>query len=101
MEDLTELESKLHRVQADIEQGIGHLARQRAVIANDLADGKDVTHLLDLLAMLEDAQLIDVQHRSTETKTGWGARREGLNALLSYKARVNSTMTSADAIDRA
>jgi hypothetical protein len=63
MEDLTELESKLHRVQTDIEQGIGHLARQRAVIANDFADGRDVTHLLDQLAMLEDAQLIDVQHR--------------------------------------
>jgi hypothetical protein len=63
MEDLTELQAKLHRVQAEIENGIGRLTKQRAFIANRLGEGEDVTQFLELLATLEDTQLINVQHR--------------------------------------
>jgi multidrug resistance efflux pump len=63
MEDLTELQAKLHRVQAEIEKSAGHLAKQRALIADRLADGADVAQFCDLLVTLEDTHLIHVQHR--------------------------------------
>jgi len=63
MEDLTELQAKLHRVQAEIEKGIVRLTKQRAFVANRLAEGDDVTQLVELLATLEDTQLIHVQQR--------------------------------------
>jgi hypothetical protein len=63
MEDLTELQAKLHRAQAEIEKDVGHLTKQRALIADRLAEGEDVTQFLELLATLEDTQLIHVQHR--------------------------------------
>ena len=63
MEDMTELQAKLHRVQAEIAESVGRLAKQRGLIANRLAAGEDVSQFLELLATLEDNQLIHVQHR--------------------------------------
>ena len=42
MEDMTELQAKLHRVQAEIAESVGRLAKQRGLIANRLAAGEDV-----------------------------------------------------------
>ena len=63
MEDMTELQAKLHRVQAEIAESVGRLAKQRGLIANRLAAGEDVSSISELLATLEDNQLIHVQHR--------------------------------------
>jgi DNA repair ATPase RecN len=63
MENMTELQAKLHRVQAEIEKGARHLTQQRALIADGLADGVEVAQFYDLLVTLEDTQLIHVQHR--------------------------------------
>ena len=43
MEAMNQLQVKLHRAQAEIEESIGHLTKQRALIADRLADGADVT----------------------------------------------------------
>jgi hypothetical protein len=63
MEDMTELQAKLHRAQAEIEKNVGHLTKERALVADRLAEGDDVTQFLELLATLEDTQLIHVQDR--------------------------------------
>ena len=63
MEDMTEVRAKLHRVQAEIAKSVGHLTKQRALIADGLADGADVTQCCDLLVILEDTHFIHVQHR--------------------------------------
>jgi hypothetical protein len=63
MEDMTELQAKLHRAQAEIEKSVGHLTKERALIADRLAEGEDVTQFLELLATLEDTQLIHIQDR--------------------------------------
>ena len=63
METMNQLRAKLHRAQAEIEESIGHLIKQRAFIANGLADGADVTQSCDLLVNLEDTHFIHVQHR--------------------------------------
>ena len=63
MEDMTDLQAKLHRVQAEIAESVGRLTKQRVFIANRLAAGEDVSQFLELLATLEDTQLIHVQHR--------------------------------------
>ena len=42
MEDMTELQAKLHRVQAEIAESVGRLAKQRGLIANRLAAGEDM-----------------------------------------------------------
>ena len=63
MEAMNQLQAKLHRAQAEIEESIGHLIKQRAFIANGLADGADVTQSCDLLVNLEDTHFIHVQHR--------------------------------------
>jgi hypothetical protein len=63
MEDLAQLRVKLDRTQADIKKGVGHLTKQRAIIARKLGDSEDVTQSQELLATLEDAQLAHVQHR--------------------------------------
>jgi hypothetical protein len=87
MEDLTELQAKLHRVQAEIEKGVGHLTKQRALIADRLADGADVAQFCDLLVTLEDTQLIHVQHRDRLRRKLDGAlagrtgRFDGLKAI--------------------
>ncbi len=60
---MTELQAKLHRVQGEIEKSVRHLTKQRVLIADRLADGEEVTQFRDLLATLEDTQLIQVQHR--------------------------------------
>ena len=51
MEAMNQLQAKLHRAQAEIEESIGHLTKQRAFIANRLADGADVTQSCDLLVI--------------------------------------------------
>ena len=77
MEAMNQLQAKLHRAQAEIEESIGHLTKQRAFIANRLADGADVTQSCDLLVTLEDTHFIHVQApRPTEKKTGRGSRGE-------------------------
>ena len=63
MEDLVQLRAKLDRTQAYIKKGVGHLTKQRALIARKLGDSEDVTQSQELLATLEDTQLIHVQHR--------------------------------------
>ena len=64
MEDMTDLQAKLHRVQAEIAESVGRLTKQRVFIANRLAAGEDVCpNFFELLATLEDTQLIHVQHR--------------------------------------
>ena len=52
MEDMTDLQAKLHRVQAVIAESVGRLTKQRVFIANRLAAGKDVSQFLELLAGL-------------------------------------------------
>ncbi len=82
MEDMTDLQAKLHRVQAVIAESVGRLTKQRVFIANRLAAGEDVSQFLELLATLEDTQLIHVQHpRPTEEKAGWSGRGEELGGL--------------------
>jgi hypothetical protein len=87
MEDLTELQAKLHRVQAEIEKGVGHLAKQRALIADRLADGADVAQFCDLLVSLEDTQLIHVQHRDRLRRKldGALAGRTGFDGLKAIR----------------
>jgi hypothetical protein len=50
MEDQPELQAKLDRTQAEIERCIGHLAEQRALLAEMLAEGEDLTQFGKLLA---------------------------------------------------
>ena len=59
MEAMNQLRAKLYRAQAEIDESIGHLTKQRAFIA----DGADVTQSCDLLVILEDTHFIHVQHR--------------------------------------
>ena len=63
MEAMNQLQAKLHRAQAEIEESLGHLAEQRAFIANRLAEGADVTQSCNLLVNLEDTHFLHVQHR--------------------------------------
>jgi hypothetical protein len=62
MEDLAQLHAQLDRTQAEIENGIRHLIKQRARAARGLGEN-DVTQSRELLAALEDTQLLHVQHR--------------------------------------
>jgi hypothetical protein len=63
MEDQAQLHAKLDRAQAEIEKGVGHLTKQRALFADRLAEGKEVTQSHDLLATLEDIQFLHVRDR--------------------------------------
>jgi len=63
MENLAQLHAKLDRTQAQIEKGIGLLVKQRARIADRLGESEDATQSQDVLATLEDTQLLHVQHR--------------------------------------
>ena len=63
MERLTELQAKLDRAEAEVQRGVGHLVKERALMADKVVGGQDVTIFCDLLAMLEDAQLLHVQRR--------------------------------------
>ncbi len=60
MDRLTELQTKLDRAEAEVQKGVGHLIKERAQMADKVTGGQDV---FDLLAMLEDAQLLHVQRR--------------------------------------
>jgi hypothetical protein len=62
MENLAQLHAKLDRTQTEIEKGIGNLIKQRARVARRLGEN-DVTQSRELLATLEDTQLLHVQHR--------------------------------------
>jgi len=79
MRDLTELQAKLDRTQADVDKGVGQLVKQRALVAHWLAEGKDAAELREMLATLEETQLLHVQHRDR-------LRRE-LDAALTGKDR--------------
>ncbi|HEY1779332.1 MAG TPA: hypothetical protein VGG79_02685 [Roseiarcus sp.] len=63
MERLSELQAKLERAEAEVERGVGHLVKERALMAHKVAGGQDMHIFCDLLAMLEDAQFLHVQHR--------------------------------------
>lgn len=63
MERLTELQAKLDRAEAEVQRGVGRLVRERALMADKVVGAQDVTIFCDLLAMLEDAQFLHVQHR--------------------------------------
>jgi hypothetical protein len=63
MKSLSQLHTKLDRAQAEIDKGVGNLVQHRAFIANGIAGGKDLTPSRELLVMLEDTQLLNVQHR--------------------------------------
>ena len=63
MERVTQLQAKLDRAEAEVQRGVGHLIKERAQMANKVAGGQDATIFCDLLAMLEDAQLLHVQRR--------------------------------------
>ena len=63
MENLAQLHAKLDRTQAEIEKGIGYLIKQRARVARRPGESEDVTQSRELLATLEDTQLLHVQHR--------------------------------------
>ena len=57
MEDMTELQAKLHRVQAEIAESVGRLAKQRGLIANRLAAGEDVSQFLSCLRLSKTTSL--------------------------------------------
>jgi hypothetical protein len=63
MERLSELQAKLDRAEAEVQRGVGHLVKERALMADKVVGGQDVNRFCDLLAMLEDAQLLHVQRR--------------------------------------
>ena len=82
MEDMTELQAKLHRVQAEIAESVGRLAKQRGLIANRLAAGEDVSLFLELLATLRRQPAYPCSApRPTEEKAGWSGRVEELGGL--------------------
>jgi hypothetical protein len=80
MKDLTELQAKLDRTQIDVDQGVGHLTEQRALVAHRLAEGKDATELREMLETLEATQLFHTQRRDR-------LRRE-IDAALAGKDRL-------------
>ncbi len=92
MEDMTELQAKLHRVQAEIEEGIGRLTKQRAFIANRLAEGEDVSQFVDVLASLEDTQLLHVQQRDRLRRNRDGSRPPIRGAIDLATARPIRTL---------
>ncbi len=63
MEDLAQLHAKLDRTQAEIEKSLAHLIKQRAWVAGGFGESEDATQSRELLATLEDTQLLHVQHR--------------------------------------
>lgn len=63
MDSVTKLQAKLDRAEAEIEKAVEHLVKERAVVADRVAEGKDVTLSRDLLVILEDAHLVNTQHR--------------------------------------
>jgi hypothetical protein len=79
MRDLIELQAKLDRTQAHVDEGVGHLVKERAQVAHWLAEGKDAAELRERLDTLETTQLLHVQHRDR-------LRRE-LDAVLAGKDR--------------
>jgi hypothetical protein len=79
MEDPRELQARLDRAQAGIEKGVGHITRQKALIAHRLDEGEGVTQYRELLATLEETQRLHVEHRNL-------LRRE-LNDALARKNR--------------
>jgi hypothetical protein len=84
MENLTELQAKLDRAEAEIEKAVGDLVRERAFVADRLAQGTDVTLSRNLLAILEDTQLLQVQHRDR-------LRREMDGALAGKNRRLTAS----------
>ena len=83
MERLTELQTKLDRAEAEVQRGVGHLVRERALMADKVMGAQDVTISCDLLAMLEDAQFLHVQRRDRIRRAmdGAVARKERLLSL--------------------
>jgi hypothetical protein len=83
MERLTELQTKLDRAEAEVQRGVGHLVRERALMADKVVGAHDVTISCDLLAMLEDAQFLHVQRRDRIRREmdGAVARKERRSSL--------------------
>jgi hypothetical protein len=63
MDDVPELQVKLDRVQAALDKSVANLAKQRALIAQRLAEGAKIAEFHELLAALEDTQRLHTQHR--------------------------------------
>jgi hypothetical protein len=82
MERLTELQTKLDRAEAEVQKGVGHLVRERALMADKVVGAQDGTIFCDLLAMLEDAQFLHVQRRDR-------IRREMDGAVARKERRSN------------
>ena len=84
MERLTELQAKLDRAEAEVQRGVGHLVRERALMADKVVGALDGTIFCDLLAKLEDAQFLHVQHRDRiRREMDWAdARKERRLTLL-------------------
>jgi hypothetical protein len=78
MERSPELQTKLDRAQAQVERGVGHIARQKALVAHRLVHGQDATPLRELLVTLEETQRLQVEHRDL-------LRKELVGALLVSK----------------
>jgi len=83
MESLRELQAKLVRAEAAIEKGVGSLIKERALIADQAADGKDVATSRDLLVILEDTHLLNTQHRDR-------LRRELDGVIAEKNRRLNA-----------
>jgi len=83
MESLTELQAKLVRAEAEIEKGVGSLIAERALIAEQAAEGKNVATSRDLLVILEDTHLLNTQHRDR-------LRRELDGATAKKNRRLNA-----------
>lgn len=79
MQNLAQLHAKLDRAQAEIDKGVGNLVQHRAFVADRIAGGEDVTQSRELLEMLEDTQLLHVQHRDRlRREMDWAlARKNG------------------------
>jgi len=78
MEGSAELHAKFDWAQAQVERGVGHIARQKALITHRLDRGEPVTRSRELLSTFEETQRLHVAHRDL-------LRRELLGSLLAEK----------------
>ena len=63
MKDQAELQAEFDWAQAQVEKGIVHIEKQRALVTHRLDHGGDVAQARDLLATLEETQCLHVEHR--------------------------------------
>jgi hypothetical protein len=73
MEGSAELQAKFDWAQAQVEKGVVHITRQKALIAHRLDHGGHLVQPLELLATLEETQRLHVTHRDRLGKELVGA----------------------------